>query len=258
MPFKKPVVALLGLMLVTAAVPSPATAQEEPPGPVFLEVHCMKSTSADYAEVETEIWRPMHQEMVKQGKKAGWSLYWVLYGDRSECDYYTVDSYRGLDQLNTDRAYADHFATVHPGKSWDEAEARTSASRTMVRSELWQWIDGVPPTGYQFAVANQMRADDVAAAVAFEREIWKPVHEALVASETTAGWGLYWLVSPQGTAVSYNYGTVDFLDRLGPFPIDAAMSSAHPETDPGALWDKGQELRDHLRAETWVLVTATE
>ena len=128
----------------------------------------------------------------------------------------------------------------------------------MVRSELWVWIDGLPPTGHQFAVVNQMRAGDGAAYVEFERKTWKPVHEALVGGEQTAGWGLYGLVSPQGTSVPYNFCTVVFLTRLGPVPIEEAMRSAHPEKEAAAIYEAGLELRDHVLAETWVLLASTE
>ena len=53
---------------------------------LYVAVDCMKSTAADYTSVEMEIWQPMHQELVNQGKRNSWALYSVMYGDRSRCD----------------------------------------------------------------------------------------------------------------------------------------------------------------------------
>ena len=257
MTLKKLAITLM-VMLAAVAIPSVSAAQEEPEGPLYVLLDCMKSTSADYVAVETEIWQPIHQEAVKQGKMVGWALYSVLYGDRSDCDYYTTNSYRGVEQLNAVGEYGDYFASAHPGKSWDEAMARTLASRAHVRSELWVWIDGVPPTEHRYLAVNQMHAEDGPAYVAFERETWKPIHKALVDGGHSTGWGLYQLVSPHGASIPYNFGTVDFLKQLGPLPIEETMSSVHPEREAAAIFQEGLDHRDHVLGETWMLVASTE
>lgn len=258
MTLKKSAITALTLMLAVPAIPSIGAAQEAAEGPLYLEVECMKSTSADYVDVETEIWKPMHQEAVNQGKMVNWTLYRVLYGDRSDCDHYTVNAYRGLEQLNADRAFADLFAIAHPGKNWDGAMKRTAAARTHVRSELWVRIDGVPAASHRFAGVNQMYAKDGAAYVEFEQKTWKPVHQALVDGGHSAGWGLYELVSPHGTSIPYNYGTVDFLKRLGPVSIEETMRSVHTETEIAAITRESPEVRDHVYGETWALIATTE
>jgi hypothetical protein len=258
MRFKQPAVTVLTLMLVAAAIPCVSAAQEEAGGTLYVEVSCMKSTSADYVDVETEIWQPIHQQAVKQGKQAGWAVYWVLHGDRSVCDYYTVNTYRGLEQLNAAGDPSEYFAAAHPGKNWDEAWQRTVASRDHVRSQLWVWLDGVPGGDHRFMAVNQMYAEDGPAYVQFEQETWKPIHQALVEGGHSAGWGLYALSSPHGSSIPYNYGTVDLMKQLGPVPIAEAIGSAHPDADVAAILQQGLDLRDHVLGETWMLIASTE
>ena len=48
-----------------------AAAQNDDQAPLYLAVECMKSTGPEYVGIETEIWQPMHQERVDQGKING-------------------------------------------------------------------------------------------------------------------------------------------------------------------------------------------
>lgn len=248
----------LALLGVIAAMPRMAGAQDEDQLTLFVQSDCMKSTSADYQEIETEIWQPMHQELVNQGKKTSWALYWVLYGDRSDCDYITVNVYRGQQQLNDNTSFADLFAAVHPGQDWDEAVSKTFSSREMVGTELWTLVDGVPPKDYQYIQVNQMNAEDGSDFIRNEVETWKPVHQALVDNGHTAGWGLYALQYPFGTSMEYNYGTVDFLNHLGPVPIAATMREVHPDREFAAITQETEDARDFVYGQVWVLMAGTQ
>ncbi len=258
MPCSRPAITTLALVFATVILPYDSAAQNGQQPTLYLQVDCMKSTSSDYADVETEIWQPMHQEMVNQGKKNTWALYWVLFGDRSDCDYYTVNTYLGEEQLNDPTSFADVFASVHPGKDWEEVGKKTSASREMIWSELWTWVDGIPPAEHRFAQVNQMRGHDGTNAVRKEREIWKPIHQVLTDEGHRAGWGLYSLWTPYGTAMPYNYGTVDFLTKLGPTPVRAAAKTAHPDMEMSAINQIMEDSRDLVRGETWMLVASVQ
>lgn len=257
MKVKSPAITMLTLLPVVLAVPAVGVAQEEAPATFYVQIECMRSTSPDYVAVEQEIWAPMHQEAVQQGHLAGWAFYGVLYGDLSECDYYTVTTFEGLDQLNAVRPFADYFATTHPGKSWEDAMKRTAASRRHVRTELVVLLEAVPPTDHRFVSVNQMYAEDGADYVEFEREIWKPIHQALVDNGHGAGWAVYRLDSPHGASIPYNYVTIDFLKRLGPRPVEETFRSVHPELEVAAVFREGLDVRTHLLSETWVLLAGT-
>lgn len=224
---------------------------------VYLQVDCMKSTSPDYSSLETEIWQPMHQAMVDAGQKQSWALYRVMYGDRSECDYFTVNTYSGLDQLNGDVSYQDVFAKVHPNKDLDEAFDKTSMSREMVRTELWVMIDGIIPESFEYAVVNQMAADDPDDYIKMEREVFMPVHQASVDAGLRAGWALYELVAPSSNTMPYNFGTVDFMNEIGRENAGPLWEKVHPDMEMSGLWDMADEARTHIGNATWQLIART-
>lgn len=231
-------------------------AQQPDAGPLYVTVDCMKSTAADYVLVEKDIWQPMHQELVNQGKRNSWALYSVEYGDRSKCDFYTVTTFLGEKQLNADPAYDDAFKTVHGDKHLSKEMAKTLASRERVSTELWMNVDSTEIKDHRFVVVNMMYADDPDVYEKMESEVFKPGHQALVDGGHRAGWSVYTLVSPTGTSIPYNYSTVDFVNELGPAPMAESMIIANPDRDLEDM-HKMLELREHVSSETWALVATT-
>jgi hypothetical protein len=217
----------------------------------------MKSTTGDYASVELEIWQAMHQELVNKGDQNSWALYWVMYGDRSKCDYYTVTTHLGHEQLNGNRSIGEVFKAVHPGDDFAEAMARTWASRQHVATELWVAVDSTEISEHRFAVVNMMNAADPDAYERMESKVFKPGHEVLLADGHRSGWAMYTLVTPVGTSIPYNYSTVDFSNYLNPVPMAEAMLSANPDRDLDEMQDL-LALRENVSSQTWLLIAATE
>jgi len=249
--------ALLQVITATVfAVPCIGFAQNQEQPLLYVSVDCMKSTSPEYTSVEIDIWKSIHQELVSQGKRNSWALYRVLYGDRSKCDHYTVTTYLGGEQLNSDPAIDEVFTTVHPGKDFAGAMARTWESRHHVATELWVAVDGTQIRQHRYAVVNRMHADDPDAYERMESRVFKAGHQQLLDAGHRSGWAMYSLVTPSGTSIPYNYSTVDFSNHLNPVPMAEAMLTAHPDRDLDALQEL-LELRDHVSSETWVLVAAT-
>ncbi len=249
---------LLQLILAAVvAVPCIGFAQSQEESLLYVSVDCMKSTSVEYTSVEVDVWKSMHQELVRQGKRNSWALYSVLYGDRSKCDHYTVTTYLGEGQLNSDTDYAEVFKAVHPRKDFAKAMAGTWASREHVATELWVQVDGTEIRPHRYAMINRMYAQDPDAYERMESRVFKAGHEELLEAGHRSGWAMYALVSPTGTSIPYNYGTVDFSNHLSPVPMAQAMLTAHPDRDLDAL-QALLELREHVSSETWVLVAATE
>ena len=251
--------AIKALAIVVAGtflLPGTVAAQDEDQ-PLFMSVDCMKSTTTDYVSIETEIWRAMHQQLIDQGKRNSWALYSVMYGDRSKCDYYTVTTFLGQEQLDAYPDYAEVFKTVHPGKDVSKAMARTLASRQHVATDLWMLVDSTEFRPHRFVIVNLMRADDPDAYERMESKVFKAAHQALLDEGHRAGWGVYQLISPIGTAIPYNYGTVDLVNNLAPVPMAEAMIAANPDRDLEEMYELLQ-LREQVRSETWALVTSTE
>ncbi len=233
-----------------------AAAGSEARPPLFVAVDCMKSTAADYASLETDIWQAMHQALVDQGRRNSWALYHVMYGDRSRCDYYTVTTFRGQEQLDANPDYVEVFKAVHPGKNAGKAMARTWASRRHVSTDLLMLVDSTEIRPHRFAIVNLMLADDPDAYERMESKVFKAAHQALVDDGHRAGWAVYELLSPTGSAISYNYSTVDLVNNLAPAPMAEAIIAANPGRDLEEMHEL-LRLREHVRSETWALVTST-
>lgn len=247
---------LAAITLMVLTISGATYAEDEQQPALYIAVDCMKALATDYTSLETEIWQPMHQELVNQGKQNSWALYWVRYGDRSKCDYYTVTSYRGEQQLNRELSFAEAFAVVHPRGDFAAAMARTLAARTQVASELWVTVDATEIRPHRFAVVNRMLAKDPDAYERMETRVFKAGHQALLDSGYRAGWAMYALVTPIGTSIPYNYSTVDFSNRLDPVPMADAMLTANEDRDLDEM-QALLKLRENFSSETWQLVAAT-
>ncbi len=245
-------------MIVLAALWScSAYAQSDAGEPVYLGVECMKSTDPGYVQLELNVWKPVHQHLVDKGQRARWALYRVAYGDRSRCDYYAVTTYESSAQLNLAGDFSAAFEAVHPGADQGVMFVKTLAARKMVSTELWMQVDSTDLKPHRYAIVNKMYAEDPVAYESMESEVFKSGHETLIADGHRAGWAVYSLVSPIGSAIPYNYGTVDFVNELGPVPMAEAMLRGNPDRDLDAMYEL-LELREQVMSETWELVAATD
>ena len=246
----------LSLVLIASLPLCAAVAQDQASATLYLTVDCMKSTNANYENLEIETWKPMHQHLVDQGKQSSWALYRVMYGDRSRCDYYTVTTYLGEDQLNDSQDYDEVFEVAHPGKDLAKVMQKTWAAREHVATELWMLVDRTELQPHRYAVVNRMYAGDPVAYESMESQVFKAGHQALIDGGYRAGWAVYALLSPLGSNIPYNYSTVDFVNDLSPVPMAEAMLAANPDRDLEAMHAL-LGLRDHVLSETWVLVART-
>ena len=235
-----------------------AFAQDDEPT-LFLEAHCMKAKTADYIGIETDVWLPVHQQLVNDGRKNSWALYSVKYGDRSKCTHYTVETYSGAEQFNSSGDYGSVFTQVHSGKDVSELFSSTIAARDMNESLLWITLDSTPIGEYTHIQVNWMQAEDPEAYVKMEREVFKPIHEAMLEEGRGAGWILYWLASPSGSSVPFNYATVDL--RKGLLlsqPDEDIWAKVHPGVQPATVFEKMEMNRKQVRTETWELIASTK
>ncbi len=118
--------------------------QQATANPTIVEVACMKVDplkDEEYLKLEHDLWRPVHQERIKQGRMRSWTMYEVRYpaGSQRECDYRVVNTYNSLADI--DRPIADIFAKVHPSIPIAEVGRRTISARDLARGELWYQVD---------------------------------------------------------------------------------------------------------------------
>ncbi len=235
---------------------------QDQPAP-FLRLDFMKSTNDDYVSMESEIWKPLHQDAVNMGEMLAWNLFWVNYGDRTKYDYVTVNVYADREAMegDFDEWVNEAFARVHPDADVDKAMSRTSASRENVKSELWREVlrEG-PPGPYQYAAINYMKVPPGGgqAYVDLERDWWAPIHRAAIAKGCEGGWAVYQLLNPFGTQLPYNYAAVNFRNAWkGGCSYQDMAAEVHPETSWETIGEATSAAREGVYGIEWMLIDTT-
>lgn len=247
---------LLAVLLTFLAM-APAQAEEQQDR--LIEMHCMKSKQPDYEEVEKEIWQPIHQAMIDSGDKVWWGLFRVTYGDRSQCDYYTVDIYT-TDQLNAGPNWDVAMEKAHPGVDFATYWQRTYNAREDVSTTLWRQLDTSGMSDYQFMKLNWMKApagkeDDY---VAMEQQYFKPIFRKMLEDGAIGGWNMAKLVAPEGSSLPYNFITTDHWQSPEPPPFMEALAAVHPKLKAEKLFRMAEEARDLVVSQTLYLVASTK
>ena len=267
---KRALTALALLLSAVSVVGQPAIAQEE--GTLYFQVDYMKVPEGGgdaYLALERDVWKPLHEERVRQGAISAWSVYSVRFGSpKSAYNYVTVtvfDDFAKLENPYPEGAMEAAFPEGAPD-GFDD----TPNVRKMVHTEIWQLIDTAQAEGEsgpsgRYIVLNYMHAPvgDESEYVASEREIWKPLHEARIAAGYMNGWGLYSLVMPGGAATHYNFGTVDYYDEMGDI-VESGGAEVFQAAHPNATDEMTQQMMDRTnrartvhKQELWELVDST-
>lgn len=97
-----------------------------------------------YIKAEKEDWKPVHQSLADNGKRAGWGLWSLVLpgGTGGSYDYVTSNTFSSYEQLSSS-GYEEAFKKVHPGKDMQAMFTQVAKTRDLVRSELWELIDGL-------------------------------------------------------------------------------------------------------------------
>lgn len=120
----------------------------EPTPPVpskFVRLDYMKvkpGKAQAYLKVEREDWKPFHTTLIADGQSTGWALWQRVFpgGSNAEYDYVTSNRYATYaDVMATD--YEKTFKKASPSKNINDIFERTTSSRDLVRSELWEVVD---------------------------------------------------------------------------------------------------------------------
>ena len=131
---------LAGALIPTALTQSASRTE-------YVLVNYMKVDPAKegaYVQMEREVWKPIHQQRVKDGKLQSWLLYAVRFpgGDNREYGYLTVETYKSVQDV--DGGYDDLASVikkVHPNKAADQILSQANTSRSLVRSEVLKLVD---------------------------------------------------------------------------------------------------------------------
>ncbi len=115
----------------------------------FIQVDYMKvdqGKGGDYRDVETKIWKPVHNEFIKEGSRVGWSLWGRVFPSGAGLDYQfvTVNYFANWAQIGK-ADFTSAFSKAHPDKDAQPLMEKTNASRVLVKTELWEVIDKALP-----------------------------------------------------------------------------------------------------------------
>jgi hypothetical protein len=137
-------VAFLAGTLVPAALTQSGT------GSQYVTVSYMKVDPAKedaYVRMERNVWKPIHQQSVRDGKMKSWSLYEVRFpgGDNREYGYLTVETYNSIQDVEGSYGDSASFTStlkkVHPDKSAVGLLSQALDNRRLVRSEVLRLVD---------------------------------------------------------------------------------------------------------------------
>lgn len=103
----------------------------------------------EYLAVENEIWKPAIEARIQQGGLRSWGVYSLMmpYGTDMRYNYATADAFASLADVAAPW-YETVFPRVHAGltkQQFDAMMARTEASRTILKGELWHLLEAVNP-----------------------------------------------------------------------------------------------------------------
>jgi L-rhamnose mutarotase len=96
----------------------------------------------EYMNMETQLVKPMHVEMMKSGGRSAWGLYGRAFGGTHQpFDFVTSDFYNKWADMNASGDYNKALEKVHPKMSMSYLEKRINESRNLVNQEMWELID---------------------------------------------------------------------------------------------------------------------
>lgn len=113
----------------------------------YLQLDFMKVKQGNdemYLNAELNTWKPVHNEFIKAGSRAGWSLWGRVFpsGYSMDYQYVTVNYFANWAQIGT-ADYGAAFSKAHPGKDAQPLMDKTNDSRVLVKSELWEVVEKI-------------------------------------------------------------------------------------------------------------------
>lgn len=216
----------------------------------------------EYVSVERDIWKPMHQEWVDQGKMESWALWRIPYpgGTGAEYHYATVqifDDPKTMENRMDDMEAV--FKKVHPGMDADKAFARTEASRDLVKTyAFYNWeqfgdTTQTEPSTYLTVVYFKIPMDKWDTYQEMEKKYFHPTHKAEIEAGCRSGWSGWQLIRPFGMDQSCQFVAVDAYKDWAQF------MKPHPKgLNEKVLSADDLQKRDQVFNETAVLANLEE
>jgi hypothetical protein len=199
---------------------------------------------------------------VKDGEIVSWTLLRAVMpaGAEARSDYLISTIFPGapsepLDRSGTEALLKKAGVTT----SVTDYYARRDKLSSLVSTEVWRTVlrIGNLKKGHYLQI-NQMKAADREAYLAFERDAWGPVAEALVGDGQLSGWMVSERELPGGTDQPNNFYTVDMFPTWAamfkPWSLEERFTKAHPGKNIDDVLGEPTKLRTLSKRELWVVV----
>lgn len=218
----------------------------------------------DYVRLELDLWKPIHQDRLNNGKITSWKLYGVRYpnGDEREYDYTVMTEFPEFAAMENPYSGTD-FKKVLGDQKYAQMRGMTGPARKMVRQDLlriaestdgWSKADA-KVLDVAFLKAVEGKTDDL---LKVQRDYFKASSEDAVKSGLKTGWATMGLRLPYRGDTPYNWISFDAFTGL------AQMETSRPKefvdkwrekTRPAYVMLNASRVR--VRGELWQLIGQT-
>lgn len=98
----------------------------------------------EYVLMETEIFKPVHEEMIRQGLMAHWGVWQIWPYKEGQGRINIVEGYKDAAQMSSP-GFMEVFNSVHPDLVWEEVVKEIQKNRKELSVEMWELVDSVFP-----------------------------------------------------------------------------------------------------------------
>ncbi|MTB51530.1 hypothetical protein [Lewinella sp. W8] len=118
--------------------------------PRIISVNYMnvpETSYTEYAALEDEVWKPMHQQRIENGKMLGWQLWERVLpgGIGMPGNFATVDAWGSWTNMAMPEDMDAIAFKVHPNRDMDGFFASSVAARELHTSETWELLMAFTP-----------------------------------------------------------------------------------------------------------------
>jgi hypothetical protein len=98
----------------------------------------------DYIKMETEIFKPVHEEMIRKDMMAHWGVWQTWPFKEGQARITIVEGYINAAQMSSP-GFLEVFKSIHPDLIWEEVVEEIQKNRKELSVEMWELIDSVFP-----------------------------------------------------------------------------------------------------------------
>ena len=173
----------------------------------------------DYLRLESEMWKPVQEEHIRQGGIIDWNVFRVWFaGTGAEYNYAVMETYRNYSDMAF--VYSDDIITkVLPGVNEAKLMEDTYRAREIVRAQSVERIATVEPAAkkpFQYAVVTflAVKKDNEAAFENYVRDLIVKSFNERMQNGLDLGWDLYKMILPNGETMPCQYISFEYLDNM--------------------------------------------